>query len=192
MNRTLKLVIGLAIILIWMGVPYDRAVADNDHEDRHQEKTEFRYRHGEDEHREHGLKPVNSPVYLEACEACHLAYQPELLPAASWEKVLAGLVGDHFGETVALDEDTRQAVAAYLKANSAETSRAKIAVKIMDSLEGQAPMRITDIFYIKEKHHGIPADVFKRASVGTFANCAACHTTAAGGIYDEDNVHIPR
>ncbi|ABW68897.1 diheme cytochrome c [Desulfosudis oleivorans] len=191
MSGTLKPVIGLVIILIWMGVPCDRAVADDDHEDGHREKTESHYRHAEGEHREHGLKPVDFPVYLEACGACHFAYQPELLPAASWGKILSGL-DDHFGEAVALEEDVRQAVVAYLRSHSAETSSAKIAGKIMDSLEGQIPMRITDVFYIQKKHHGIPADVFKRASVGTFANCAACHTTAAGGVYDEDDVRIPR
>ncbi|MDY6832722.1 MAG: diheme cytochrome c [Thermodesulfobacteriota bacterium] len=191
MSSTLKLVIGLAILLIWMGVPCGRAVAGSDHEDGHREKTESHYRHKEGEHREHGLKPVDNPVYLETCGACHFAYQPELLPAASWEKILSGL-NDHFGEAVALEEDVRQAVGAYLRSHSAETSSAEIAGKIMDSLEGQIPTRITDVFFIQKKHHGIPGDVFKRASVGTFSNCAACHTTAAGGVYDEDDVRIPR
>ena len=191
MSSTLKLVIGLAIILIWMGVPYDRAVADNDHEDGLREKTESHYRHEEGEHREHGLKPVDFPVYLEACGACHFAYQPELLPAASWGKILSGL-DDHFGEAVALEEDARQAVGEYLRSHSAETGSAEIAVKVMRSLEGHAPLRVTDVFYIQKKHHGIPADVFKRKPVGSFSNCAACHTTAAGGVYDEDDVRIPR
>ena len=191
MRSTLKLVVGLAVILIATGVPGDWAVAGDGPEDGYREKAESHDRRKEGEHRKHGLKPVDNPVYLETCGACHFAYQPALLPAASWEKILAGL-NNHFGEAVALDDETRQTIGAYLKSGSAETSSAQIAVKIMDSLEGHAPMRITDVFYIKKEHHGIPADVFKREPVGSFSNCAACHTDAAGGVYDEDGVRIPR
>ncbi len=53
-------------------------------------------------------------------------------------------------------------------------------------------MRITDTPYIREKHHEIKPEVFKRESVGSSSNCIACHTTAEEGIYEEDNVKIPK
>lgn len=48
------------------------------------------------------LNPVTNQTYKEACGACHMAYQPELLPSGSWTKVLSNLK-DHFGETVEID-----------------------------------------------------------------------------------------
>ena len=53
-------------------------------------------------------------------------------------------------------------------------------------------MRITGIPYIREKHHEIPMNVLKRESIGSLSNCIACHTTAEKGIYEEDNVIIPK
>jgi Ni/Co efflux regulator RcnB len=139
------------------------------------------------------LNPVSNPAYKEECGACHFAYQPELLPSGSWQKILARL-DDHFGEEIDLDVESKNIIAEYLKANSAEYSSAKRAVKIMKSLRGQTPMRITDVPYIRHKHEDddIPADAFMRKSVGSMSNCIACHTTAENGIYDDDNVVIPK
>ena len=64
--------------------------------------------------------------------------------------------------------------------------------KIMRSLGNQVPMRISDIPYIREKHHELDPAIFKRESVGSLANCAACHITAEKGIYDDDDVKIPK
>ncbi|MGB6382227.1 MAG: cytochrome C, partial [Syntrophobacteria bacterium] len=111
----------------------------------------------------------------------------------SWKKIVAGL-SDHFGEEIDLDLESKKIIAEYLKANGAEYSAAKRAVKIMRSLRGQTPMRITDVPYIRHKHQDddIPADAFQRESVGSMSNCIACHTTAENGIYDDDHVVIPR
>ena len=37
-------------------------------------------------------------AYTQECAACHLAYPPGLLPAASWQRLMGGL-GKHFGPT---------------------------------------------------------------------------------------------
>lgn len=62
----------------------------------------------------------------------------------------------------------------------------------MRSVGNQVPLRITDIQYIREKHHEISSDVLKRKSIGSLSNCSVCHTTAESGIYDDDNVKIPK
>jgi hypothetical protein len=62
----------------------------------------------------------------------------------------------------------------------------------MRSLGNQVPMRITDIPYIRREHHEVDPAVFKRESIGSLANCIACHITADKGIYDDDNLKIPR
>ena len=54
------------------------------------------------------------------------------------------------------------------------------------------PLRITDIPYIREKHHELDPAVFERESIGSLANCTACHLTAEKGIYDDDHVKIPK
>ncbi len=45
---------------------------------------------------------------------------------------------------------------------------------------------------IREKHHELDPAIFKRQSVGSLANCTACHITAEKGIYDDDDVNIPK
>lgn len=164
---------------------------DDDHDDDHKHRKRNRKRHRDNEHDGSYLKPVNNLTYKEECGACHFAYQPELLPEASWMKILTYL-DDHFGESIELDDDSRKAISDYLKSNSAEYSTAKRAVKIMRSLRNHVPMRITDTPYIREKHHEISPNVFKRESIGSLSNCSACHTTAENGIYEDDNVKIPK
>jgi len=53
-------------------------------------------------------------------------------------------------------------------------------------------MRITDIPYIRRKHHELDPALFNRESIGSLANCTACHITAEKGIYDDDDVKIPK
>jgi hypothetical protein len=166
---------------------------DDDDHDRGDEKRRYRkrYRNESEHYGTRYLTPANNPNYLEQCGACHFAYQPELLPSGSWEKILAGL-DDHFGEFIELDPDSKKIIGDYLKVNAAEHSSAKRAVKIMRSLGNRTPLRITQIPYIQEKHHEISPEVFKRESIGSLSNCSACHKTAERGIYDDDSVAIPR
>jgi hypothetical protein len=57
--------------------------------------------------------------------------------------------------------------------------------------EREFPTRINDVPYIRRKHHDIPPDVLSRPSIGSLSNCAACHTTADDGVFDDDFVVIP-
>lgn len=158
---------------------------DDDDDDHHSDRKDSRH------DGERYLSPVNNAVYKETCGACHFCYQPGLLPSRSWEKILAGLE-DHFGEAVELDPESKRVVAEYLEANAAQHSSAKRAVKIMRSLGSRAPLRITEIPYIRQKHHKLSADILKRKSIGSLSNCSACHTTAEKGLYDDDNIVIPK
>ncbi len=170
------------------------ALADDDrHRKRH------RYREGsqkaDDDHDDHErndyLKPVTNQAYIETCAECHFAYQPELLPSASWLKILNQL-DDHFGEEIEAEPDTIKTISDYLKTNGAEKSSAKRSKKIMRSLGYRVPLRITDIPYIRKKHHELDPAVFKRESIESLSNCTACHITAEQGIYDDDDVKIPK
>jgi hypothetical protein len=167
--------------------------SDNDH---HQKR--YRYREGrqkvDDDRNDHDsndhLKPVTNKTYKETCGECHFAYQPELLPSESWLKILNQL-DNHFGEVIETDPVTIKNISDYLTTNGAENSSAERSVKIMRCLGGQVPIRITDIPYIRKKHHELNPAIFKRKSIGSLSNCIACHTTAENGIYDDDDVKIP-
>ena len=164
---------------------------DDDDGENHRHRKRNRKRHRNYEHRGSYLTPVNNPTYKEACGVCHFVYQPELLPSASWMKILDQL-DDHFGEEIELDHDSRIIITDYLNANGAEKSTAIQAVKIMQSLGSHIIMRITDIPYIREKHHELNPEVLKRESIGSLSNCIACHTKAEEGIYEDDDVNIPK
>jgi mono/diheme cytochrome c family protein len=169
------------------------ALADDDHyRKRHRYRGGFEKNDDNDDNdRNDYLKPVANRTYKETCGECHFAYQPELLPSASWVKILNQL-DDHFGEEIEADPDTIKTISDYLKTNGAENSSAKRSKKIMRSLGNQVPMRISDIPYIREKHHELGPEIYKRESIGSLANCTACHMTAEKGIYDDDDVKIPR
>jgi len=138
--------------------------------------------------------PVNNATWAEECSACHYAYPPGLLPAASWEKLLtADALGDHFGENAELDADTLKTIHDYAIANAAETSYAKRARKIAHATaQGEAPIRITDIKYIKRIHHEIPQEMITgNDKVKSLSQCNACHTQADKGVFDDETVRIP-
>ena len=164
------------------GTVLDVEIDDDDHRKDRSDSKHYRKRY---------LAPVDNATYKEECGACHFVYQPWLLPSGSWEKILGGLE-DHFGEAIELDVESEKVIAEYLRANAAEHSSAKRAVKIMRDLGSQTPLRITEIPYIREKHHEVSASILKRKSIGLLSNCSACHTTAEKGIYEDDNVVIPK
>ena len=85
------------------------------------------------EHRGKGdmaLSVIANKAYLKECGACHLAYQPQLLPKRSWEKIMSTL-DKHFGDSATLDEATRTEILDYIVRNSAETSSSTVSRKIL-------------------------------------------------------------
>ena len=140
------------------------------------------------------VQPVTNKAYQEECGSCHFAYPPGLLPGKSWAKLLddKGL-NDHFGENASLDADTLQEIRDYAMENAAEKSNFKRSRKIaLATEEGDAPLRIADVRYIKRKHHDIPEKMIKgNKDVKSLSYCNACHTKAEKGIFDNDTVSIP-
>jgi cytochrome c553 len=142
--------------------------------------------------RGHSLPPVDNQSYAEECGSCHFAYQPALLPAASWKKLLSRLE-NHFGENAELPQQALLELNAYLDANAADkVSGYKRADKIMRSLGNVAPLRITEVPYIHYKHHEIPSRIIKNnPDIRSLSNCANCHTRAETGSYAERDIRIP-
>jgi hypothetical protein len=117
------------------------------------------------------VPPVTDEAAKKECGACHMAYQPEFLPANSWRRIFADL-GNHFGEDASLDDAMRQEILAYYVANAASASA------------GQAPLRITEQRWWVRKHDKEvrQADWAKAKFKG---DCTACHARAEQGIYED-------
>ena len=140
------------------------------------------------------VKPVTNEQYRSECGECHFAYQPGLLPEKSWLKLLdAEALKNHFGDNAELDKDTLDAIRAYAVENSADKSWYKRSRKIANSTaDGEAPLRITEVRYIKRTHEDIPEKMIKgNKDVKSQSFCNKCHTQAAKGVFDEDTVQIP-
>jgi hypothetical protein len=160
------------------------ALADDD-DDGHES-------HGEREPSKRNIATVSDPTYRAECSSCHMLYPPGLLPARSWIGIMGGLK-DHFGENAFLDKTTNERVTLFLTKNAADQSPMKRSQKIAQSIgTTSTPIRFTETPYFKRQHHEIGAKVWQRKSVGSQANCAACHPRAEAGIFSEDEIHIPR
>lgn len=139
-----------------------------------------------------GVAPVKNELYKSECGVCHFAYQPGLLPAASWQKLMGGLA-DHFGENAELDAQTRKELTLYLVTNAADNVEGyRRSAKIARSVADTVPLRITEVPYIRYKHNEIPMRVIKgNKDIGSLSNCAACHTRADTGSFAERDIRIP-
>jgi hypothetical protein len=122
------------------------------------------------------------PAYKQECAACHVAYPPGLLPAPSWQRLLAHLP-QHFGSDASLDPATVKQLSEWLTANAAPAGRA---------VEAPPQDRITRSTWFVREHREVPAQAWQRPSIRSAANCAACHTQANEGVFDEHDVRIPR
>jgi len=140
------------------------------------------------------VKPVTDSQYKSECSDCHFAYQPGLLPEKSWRNLLtAEALKDHFGDNAELDKDVLQAILDYAVENAADKSWYKRSRKIaVSASEGNVPLRISEVHYIKRKHQDIPEKMIKgNAGVNSLSFCDKCHTQAVSGVFDADTVLIP-
>lgn len=144
--------------------------------------------------RQKEVRPVDNKTYADECGSCHYAYPPGLLPGKSWAKLLdEKALNDHFGENASLDKDALKTIYDYAMENAADKSYYKRSRKIAQATaDGDAPLRITEVRYIKRKHHDIPEKMIKgNKDVKSLSYCNACHTKADKGIFDNDTVSIP-
>ena len=181
--------IGITATVLAVGGPYERGYGwRGPYEPEYGWRVPYSYRFARPRQ---DVAPVQSAPYQEECGGCHFAYQPGLLPAASWQRIMDSLE-DHFGENAELDQETADQLRASLIANAADRVRTGRSVGIANSLRGSAPLRITETTYFRRHHHEIPARAVKdNPEVGSFSRCDACHTDAAQGNYDEHGVRIP-
>ena len=132
-------------------------------------------------------KAANNEEYVNNCGTCHFPYPPNLLPLGSWEKIMAA-TNDHFGEVIEFTPEAKQTILTYLASNSAERFPTELSKKIMISLKGQLPIRITDIPHVKHIHEDINYNANKMKAKPSLSNCIACHKYIENNLYmDDDN-----
>ena len=122
------------------------------------------------------------PKYQQECAACHVAYPPAMLPAASWQGVVNDLQ-HHYGTDASLDLAAVKELSAWLTANAGTNKRAR---------EKPPEDRITLSAWFVREHNEVPTPTWKRPAVKSAANCAACHTRADQGEFRERDIRIPR
>jgi hypothetical protein len=120
--------------------------------------------------------------WQEECAACHIAYAPGLLPAASWRKVMSTL-DQHFDSDASLTAPETKEITTFLVDNASNRWSAT-----------SAPLRISEGAWFKAKHgvKEIAPEVWKRPAVKSPANCQACHIDAAKADFNEQRIKIPK
>jgi len=122
------------------------------------------------------------PQYKQECAACHMAFPPGALPAASWQRIMSNLPR-HYGTDASLDAATVRELSAWLKTHAGTWKRVDVPPR---------DDRITEAAWFVREHREVSASTWKLPAVKSAANCAACHTQAEQGDFRERNIRIPR
>ncbi len=121
-------------------------------------------------------------AFAEECGACHVAYAPGLLPAASWRRQMERLQS-HYGSDASLEPALALTLSAWLQAYAGTGKRAR---------EQPPDDRITRSAWFVHAHDELPAATWKLPAVKSPAQCSACHTRAEQGDFSERHVRLPR
>ena len=133
----------------------------------------------------HFFAPVADPVVREECGSCHLAFPPSMLPASSWKRMM-GELDKHFGSDASVTPAAAERITRSLSETAADTGGQRYGGKLMRGVAlASAPQRITELPKWVNEHNDISAKEWKRKEVGSKANCAACHSDAERGYFNE-------
>jgi cytochrome b len=138
-----------------------------------------------------GKQLADNKQWRDECGSCHAVFYPALLPSRSWQKVMAEQ-DKHFGTDLGLDAATVGALGKFLVDNSADKHLTEAAFKIEQSIPKDAtPLRVTDTPYWVNKHREIASADWANPLVKSKTNCAACHSDADDGTFEDGAMQIP-
>ena len=123
-----------------------------------------------------------SPLYTQECTSCHMAFPPGMLPASSWQRVMANLP-KHYGVDASIEAAQLRQLTPWLVSHAGTVRRIS---------ENPPQDRISQSPWFVRKHHEVSADTWKRDSIKSAANCVACHRGAEQGDFEEHRVRIPK
>jgi len=169
-------------ILAWLGIMgsvavlvYALGVKDNVLTASHNTPVDFQ--------KENGL-------FVSECGACHTLYPPSLLPVRSWEAVMAHLE-EHFGDDASLSPQDNATILSYLKRGADEHATHEASMKILDSMENNVIIAITQTPFWERTHKEIETWVFEGERIKSKANCKACHSDVEKGLLEDVNIKMP-
>lgn len=125
------------------------------------------------------------PAYQAECAACHMAYPPGLLPAASWQRLMSNLPR-HFGSDASVDAATLKLLSDHLAATAGSFK------KVARDPAPPPEDRISRAPWFVREHGELDPAVWRRKAVGSASNCAACHVNAAQGSFSEREIKVPQ
>jgi hypothetical protein len=129
--------------------------------------------------RKSGVTAVEFQQYAELCGRCHFAFQPGLLPARSWEKIMT-TTDAHFGENLKLTSVEKRTMTRYVLDNSAGHVNDDISYKILKSLNADPSVtQITMTPYFVKVHQKLESVTKMKSMV----QCDTCHQDAKQGKY---------
>jgi cytochrome b len=138
-----------------------------------------------------GKQLPDNQQWRDECGSCHAVFYPALLPARSWQKIMAEQ-DKHFGSDLGFDKPTSDALLKFMVDNAADKDAVEAAFKIDRSIPAQStPLRITETPYWVKKHREIAASDWANPLVKSKSNCAACHTDADAGTFEDGAMQIP-
>lgn len=122
-----------------------------------------------------------SPLYIQECGSCHVAFPPGLLTNKDWHQVMT-MLDKHYGDNATLEEKTKDQLTTYLIQHSGQDSK----------FSGEeTPPKLTTTRWFRREHHEVPTPAWATPQVKSAANCVACHRQAEKGDYREENITIP-
>ncbi|MDH5753405.1 MAG: diheme cytochrome c, partial [Deltaproteobacteria bacterium] len=130
-------------------------------------------------------------VWTQECSPCHHAYHPSVLPTRSWEVMLDRLES-HFKQNVWLDPETVLEMKDFVRKTSADTAPGELAAWLRVTLDqSQAPQRVTETWYWKEKHHDLGEKEFTTYPAKGRIECDRCHAFAERGSFEDTHILYP-
>ncbi len=121
----------------------------------------------------------DNPKWKEECGSCHIAYPPQLLTAADWQRLM-GSLDNHFGDNASIDAKSNQEILAFLKRHAGSGSR-----------YSASSLRISNTPWFTRAHHEVPSRAWSDPAVKSRANCTACHVNAQRGDWSERGILLP-
>ena len=190
-KRMIILLLPLTVILL-AGAGFvlaERGESENEHE---YEREGGYFSRWMDRDKAMAFDTADGKLYREECGGCHFPFQPQFLPAESWQTIMSSL-DDHFGDNAELSAEKNQRILDYLTMNAAGNVDQKIANKAMWSLRYTPhPKRITETAFFRHEHREIPPRILdNKGEKISFANCDTCHTRALQGSFSEHEIRIP-
>jgi len=99
MKKSLLIVFAMILLISLISIPI--VFSDDDRWEDYRQKSL-------------GVSVNKNPQYQEECGSCHMAYQPGLLTASSWSRIIQGL-DNHFGDNAELDDDTQLSILQFIR-----------------------------------------------------------------------------